>query len=98
MRRCRRRTEACAKRRRLARRVLSRARGRALTAPSPPSTSLASLTPRGGSPGHPRFAHNPLARATRRAWLSLLAQTLSGDDDADRRSLARLALHLAEPS
>jgi len=43
------------------------ARDRALTAPSPPTASFASLTPRGGSPGHPRFAHNPLAGATRGA-------------------------------
>src|SRR5207302_4990042 len=48
------------------RRVLSRGRGRALAAPSPPSASFASLTPRGGSPGHPRLAHTPLPRATRR--------------------------------
>src|SRR5438094_3074663 len=47
-------------------RVLSPARGRALAAPSPPPASLASLAPRGGSPGHPRLAHNPLAGATRR--------------------------------
>ena len=61
-------------------RVLSRARfarqgplplGRALAAPSPPFASFAALTPRGGSPGHPRFAHNPLARATRRALIHL---------------------------
>src|SRR5216110_2657658 len=48
-----------------AQRVLSPARGRALAAPSPPSASFAPLTPRGGSPGHPRLAHNPLAGATR---------------------------------
>ena len=41
------------------------ARDRALAAPSPPTASFASLMPRGGSPGHPRLAHNPLARATR---------------------------------
>jgi len=39
--------------------------GRALAAPSPPAASFASLIPRGGSPGHPRLAHNPLTRATR---------------------------------
>jgi len=43
------------------------ARGRALAAPSPPSASFASLTPRGGSPGHPRLAHTPLTGATRGA-------------------------------
>src|SRR5438094_7145381 len=48
-------------------RVLSPARGRALAAPSPPSASLAPLAPRGGCPGHPRLAHNPLAGATRDA-------------------------------
>ena len=41
--------------------------GRALAAPSPPFASFASLTPRGGVPGHPRLAHNPLTRATRTA-------------------------------
>ena len=43
------------------------ARDRALTAPSPPTASFASLTPRGGSPGHPRLAHTPLTGATRGA-------------------------------
>src|SRR5438105_4705103 len=43
------------------------ARGRARAAPSPPSASFASLMPRGGSPGHPRLVHNPLAAATRGA-------------------------------
>ena len=47
--------------------VLSPVRGRALAAPSPPSASFASLTPRGGSPGHPRLAHTPLTGATRGA-------------------------------
>src|SRR5207237_5250049 len=32
----------------------------------PADASFAALTPLGGSPGHPRFAHNPLAGATRR--------------------------------
>jgi len=48
-------------------RVLSRAQGRALAAPSRPSASLAPLTPPGRCPGHPRLAHNPFARATRTA-------------------------------
>ncbi len=46
-------------------RILSPARGRALAAPSPPFAAFASRMPRGGSPGHPRRAHGPLAGATR---------------------------------
>ncbi len=60
----------------LARGVLSRARGRALAAPSPPCASFAPLTPRGGAPGNPRLAHNPLARATPRAVATLIALLL----------------------
>src|SRR5438477_10985804 len=50
-----------------AQRVLSPVRGCALAAPSPPFASFAPLTPRGGSPGHPRLAHTPLTGATRDA-------------------------------
>src|SRR5439155_9079414 len=59
-------------------RVLSPARGRALAAPSPPSASLAPLAPRGGCPGHPRHAHNPLAGPTRDASRGLSLITFHG--------------------